>query len=153
MGIASLLGLSLGLALAVEEVLIDLDPGGLVYTGLDCDDDLALLMAMALNESAALSLVGVTACGGNAPLKHAAPGLERLLGAAGKSASHFRAGVSYGGHGWRSMHVAWPSLRIFNRLSPDRASSDEAALAASRQRIKHTSTTNRRPTRNKIGDE
>ena len=52
--------LLIGLAAAVsvraaEEVLIDLDPGGLVWTGLDCDDDLALLVAFALNDSAALA--------------------------------------------------------------------------------------------------
>ena len=35
--------------MAAERVLIDLDPGGLVWTGLDVDDDLALLVVLALN--------------------------------------------------------------------------------------------------------
>ena len=124
--------LLIGLAAAVsvraaEEVLIDLDPGGLVWTGLDCDDDLALLVAFALNDSAALDLVGVTVCGGNAPIKHTAPGLKRLLSTAGKTPEDFKSGVSYQGHGWRTMHVAWPSLRKLNRVSFDRSSSNAAA--------------------------
>ena len=65
--------------------MIDLDPGGLTWTGLDVDDDLALLIALALNRTSAIKLVGVTVCGGNAPIKHSAPGLDLLLQTAGTS--------------------------------------------------------------------
>ena len=110
----------------LEEVLIDLDPGGLVWTGLDVDDDLALLMALALNRTEQIKLVGVTVCGGNAPLKHTGPGLELLLRTAGATSAAFPMGVAYG-IGWRDMHVAWPKLRRLDRLSPDVVSSDAAA--------------------------
>ena len=109
-----------------EEVLIDLDPGGLVWTGLDVDDDFALLMAVALNRTAQIKLVGVTVCGGNAPIKHTAPGLDLLLRTAGIGSDDLPMGVAHG-VGWRDMHVAWPKLRMLDRLSPDAASSDAAA--------------------------
>ena len=112
---------------ALEEVLIDLDPGGLVWTGLDVDDDLALLIAVALNRTAQIKLVGVTVCGGNAPIKHTAPGLDLLLQTAGISAADdFPMGIARG-FGWRDMRVAWPKLRQLNRYSPDDPSSDAAA--------------------------
>ena len=113
---------------AREEVLIDLDPGGLVWSGLDVDDDLALLLAMALNASSPspISLVGVTVCAGNAPLKHTAPGLERLLKIAGVDLPVAR------GHSWRSMQPGWPSLRRLNKISRDWPSSDEAANTIAR---------------------
>ena len=104
--------------------MIDLDPGGLTWTGLDVDDDLALLIALALNRTSAIKLVGVTVCGGNAPIKHTAPGLDLLLQTAGTSSSDL---PTARGIGWRDMHVAWPSLRKLDRLSPDVASSDAAA--------------------------
>lgn len=111
-----------------EEVLIDLDPGGLVWSGLDVDDDLALLLAIALNASspAPISLVAVTVCGGNAPIKHTAPALDRLLRIAGVAMSIPR------GHGWQTMTVGWPSLRRLNRLSPDWPSSQDAASTIAR---------------------
>ncbi|CAE8644700.1 unnamed protein product, partial [Polarella glacialis] len=48
-----------------EHLWIDADPSGLVWTGLDCDDDLALLAALALNASAEIHLEGLSICGGN----------------------------------------------------------------------------------------
>jgi inosine-uridine nucleoside N-ribohydrolase len=48
---------------------------------------------------------------------------------AGADSDTFPAGVTTRGHGWRTMHVAWPSLRRLNRLSPDWPSSDAAAEA------------------------
>ena len=110
-----------------EQVLVDLDPGGLVWTGLDVDDDLALLMAVALNRTAKIDLSAVTVCGGNAPLKHTAPGLALLFEQAGiNPASDLPHGVAHG-KGWRDMHVAWPRFRQLNYWSPDVPSSDDAA--------------------------
>lgn len=109
-----------------EQVLIDLDPGGLIWTGLDVDDDLALLIGIALNRSSSIELIGLTTCGGNAPIKHAAPGLDLLLRTAGIGASDLPAGIGRG-HGWQSMHVPWPNMRRLSALSPDEPSSDEAA--------------------------
>jgi inosine-uridine nucleoside N-ribohydrolase len=48
-------------------VIIDCDPAGLIWTGFDVDDDLALIAAIALNASGKLSLAGITTVGGNAP--------------------------------------------------------------------------------------
>ena len=112
---------------SLEEVLIDFDPGGLVWTGLDADDDLALLMAIALNRTRpGIRIVGVTVCGGNAPIKHTSPGLDLLLRTAGVTSADFQHGIARG-YGWRDMHVAWPKFRKMNRLSPDWPSSDAAA--------------------------
>ena len=115
-----------GHAEPTEKFLIDLDPGGLVWTGLDVDDDLALLIAIALNRSKAIHLNGLTIAGGNAPIKHTAPALELLLRIAGIATDEFPAGIARG-HGWHSMHVPWPSMRRLNAISPDEPSSDAAA--------------------------
>ena len=113
-----------------EQVLIDLDPGGLVWTGLDVDDDLALLIAVALNNSktSTTSLVGLSVCGGNAPLKHTAAGLDLLLHLIGLGADAFPAGISHGA-GWQTMRVGWKSLRWMQSISPDVPSSKAAAEA------------------------
>ena len=89
-----------------EPIILDLDPGGLVWTGLDVDDDLALLIAVALNRTGELSLRGLTICGGNAPLKHTAEVTQLLRRHAGLDALPFALGA-----GWRDMQVAWPSMR------------------------------------------
>ena len=47
---------------------IDADPSGLVWTGLDCDDDLAILVALALEKQGLIDLQGLSISGGNAPL-------------------------------------------------------------------------------------
>lgn len=46
---------------------IDADPSGLYQTGLDCDDDLAILIAIALHQRQIINLTGLSICGGNAP--------------------------------------------------------------------------------------
>ena len=142
---------------------IDADPSGLTWTGLDCDDDLAILMALALDgrhshadgtdgtsRSTSRSrsdsrtrhkLEGISICGGNAPLKHTAANAQRLLGHV-SSSSFDNNGSNVAsrrlpsqppllprGIGWRDMNVAWRSYRLFNRLSPDMESSDDAAHA------------------------
>ena len=58
---------------------IDADPSGLVWTGLDCDDDLALIAAKALEEAGEMEMAGLSICGGNAPLAHTWPNALKLL--------------------------------------------------------------------------
>ena len=58
---------------------IDADPSGLVWTGLDCDDDLALIAAKALAEAGEMEMAGLSICGGNAPLAHTWPHALKLL--------------------------------------------------------------------------
>lgn len=104
---------------------IDADPSGLVWTGLDCDDDLALLAAFALEEQQqGFYLQGVSICGGNAPLSHTWSNVQLLFEHA--SISHIK---PICGAGWNSMQVAWKSLRFISWLSPDMRGSDDAVQA------------------------
>ncbi|CAE8618085.1 unnamed protein product, partial [Polarella glacialis] len=112
-----------------EHLWIDADPSGLVWTGLaaqprDCDDDLALLAGLALNASAEIHLEGLSICGGNAPLSHTWADAHLLLQSVGRGDIQLSAGA-----GWRSMQVAWPSLRRLSQISPDMEDSDAAAKA------------------------
>lgn len=103
------------------QVWIDADPSGLVWTGLDCDDDLAILVAMALEDK--LSVVGLSICGGNAPLRHAWADIHSLLAHVGSSIQPFQ------GYGWRSMQVSKTWLRVLHLLAPDMQDSESAADA------------------------
>ena len=101
---------------------IDADPSGLVWTGLDCDDDLAILVALGLNDT--LSIEGLSICGGNAPLDHTWADVHKLLDHAGSSIKPVR------GYGWRStMHVSRLWLRMLHWIAPDMQDSEDAADA------------------------
>ena len=105
---------------------IDADPSGLVWTGLDCDDDLAILASLYLNQTrrdAGWTLAGLSICGGNAPLEHTWADVQLLLSHAGSTMKPHR------GHGWRSMHVPWKVLNWLHRLAPDMLDSDDASDA------------------------
>lgn len=54
---------------APPNVIIDCDPAGMILTGLDVDDDLAIITAVNLNASGELRLLGLTTTAGNAPLE------------------------------------------------------------------------------------
>lgn len=105
---------------------IDADPSGLVWTGLDCDDDLALLAALALVQQSnpRIHVEGVSICGGNAPLSHTWKDTELLFHHAG--VVHLK---PFRGAGWKSMQVGWKSLRFFSWLAPDKLDSNDAVQA------------------------
>jgi inosine-uridine nucleoside N-ribohydrolase len=105
---------------------IDTDPSGLVWTGLDCDDDLAVLVALALERRGIVDLQGISICGGNAPLQHTWPDIHRLLDHAGYNTNETPV---YKGYGWRSMQVSWKSSKFYNFWNPDMHDSEEAANA------------------------
>ena len=107
---------------------IDADPSGLVWTGLDCDDDLALLAALALEQRGYIRLEGLSICGGNAPLAHTWRDVELLLQHVGESGAHWKK-LLVRGAGWRSMQVAWKTLRFLSYLSPDMHDSEDAVQA------------------------
>jgi purine nucleosidase len=68
-----------------------------------------------------LSIVGLSAVAGNAPLKHTAENARKLLALTGL-AKPFSVGTS-----WHDQQLPWP-LQVLNFVSPDRQSSDDAAL-------------------------
>jgi len=104
---------------------IDTDPSGLVWTGLDCDDDLALLAALALEQgSPNFHLEGLSICGGNAPLSHTCKDVELLLNHAGVYNI-----TPVCGAGWQAMQVGWKSLRFFSWLTPDMDDLEDAVKA------------------------
>ena len=61
------------------DVWLDFDPAALVTTGLDVDDDLALLALLALQRRGRLNLVGVSVTAGNAALRDTLDNAKRLL--------------------------------------------------------------------------
>jgi hypothetical protein len=93
---------------------------------LDCDDDLAVLVALALERRGILDLQGISICGGNAPLQHTWPDIHRLLDYAGYNTNETPV---YKGYGWRSMQVSWKSSRFYNFWAPDMHDSEEATNA------------------------
>lgn len=103
---------------------IDTDPSGLVWTGLDCDDDLAILMALALQQRGLLQVEGISVCGGNAPLRHTWKDIRRLLEYAGSSITPIK------GYGWKSMQIL-SHKGIFRRIVPmlDTDGSNQATQA------------------------
>lgn len=124
---------------------IDADPSGLTLSGLDCDDDLAILMALSLAYNSSfysqaqstvtnvIKLKGISICGGNAPLSHTTRNAQRLLRYVATKFIPSDWSISPdrlpSGIGWRDMNVAWRSLRLFNFVSPDTPSSNDAAEA------------------------
>lgn len=107
----------------VPRIWIDADPSGLVWTGLDCDDDLAILVALALQERGKLSIEGISVSGGNAPLKHTWKNMQLLLSHAGSDIKPFK------GYGWRSMQPSHKLLKWLNMIDPDIKDSNDAPLA------------------------
>jgi inosine-uridine nucleoside N-ribohydrolase len=106
---------------------IDADPSGLVWTGLDCDDDLAILTALALKDT--LSVVRLSICGGNAPLRHTwNDSQQRLLGYVDSSIKPVQ------GYSWRTMQISkkrW--LRILSWLVQDSEGAADAIIKASHE--------------------
>ena len=136
---------------------LDFDPAGLVYSGLDVDDDLAFLAALALHSDPThpLEIIGISVCGGNAPLADTWKNARRLLAfvgwagassigsagstdSAGGSAARDAPAASaslesppvVAGASWRDMHVAWPWLRRLHALRLDVIGDVDAAAAA-----------------------
>ena len=111
---------------AAMKLWIDADPSGLVWTGLDCDDDLAILAASALEAAEEVQIEGLSICGGNAPLVHTWPNAQRLM-----QTIPSKWNVSKGA-GWRKMQPAWASLRLLSHLIWEEESNDaaEAIVAA-----------------------
>ena len=118
----------LAISSSMASLWIDADPSGLYQTGLDCDDDLAILIAIALHQRQVLNLTGLSICGGNAPLKHTYDNAQTLW----KYINGYeRTGVQHPikGYGWNSMQVGVKPLQYYNMLFPDVDDSDDAAMA------------------------
>jgi purine nucleosidase len=112
---------------------IDFDPGGLVYTGLDVDDDLALIFALSLQQLGKVdNILGISVVGGNAPLVDTCENGKRLLNYIGKSnimkSNIFDTPIPCG-VSWNDMNIAWPSFQKLHMFRPDVSSSDQAALS------------------------
>lgn len=106
---------------------IDTDTSGLFWSGLDCDDDLAVLAALALHKRQTISLDGISICGGNAPLSHTWQDIHALWEHAGGFQITNVQPVK--GYGWRSMQVAVGWLRWYNRIRQDGMDSEDASTA------------------------
>lgn len=115
---------------------IDADPSGFYQTGLDCDDDLAIIIAIALHQRQVINLEGLSICGGNAPLKHTWNNAKTLW----KYVNGYqRTGIlnPMKGYGWNSMQVGVKLLHYYNMLFPDDDDSDDAVTAILEQVQKH----------------
>ena len=114
----------------VPRLWLDADPSGLVWTGLDCDDDLAILVALALqNRKQYYQLEGLSVCGGNAPLRHTTKDMQVLLRYAADIDDSPSTENYYPGYGWRSQQPSRKWLQQLNRLQPDIMDSNEATQA------------------------
>ena len=135
-----------------ENLWIDADPSGLVWTGLDCDDDLAILVALSViansmktnNDNQVTSssasnlsveLAGISICGGNAPLAHTWDNIHALwryidlnevFGTFSASAATSKMVRPVKGCGWQSMQLSQPWLKFLNFVSPDTDDSNDA---------------------------
>lgn len=112
---------------------IDADPSGLVWTGLDCDDDLAILAVLAQTLSIpSLRLAGLSICGGNAPLGHTFESINKLWNYIDFD-SHYLTQHSnlhpIRGYGWQSMQVSRIWLRLMHLMAPDVGDSRDATDA------------------------
>jgi inosine-uridine nucleoside N-ribohydrolase len=114
-----------------QSVILDFDPAGLIWTGMDVDDDLAFLVAVALEQLGELDIVGVTVVAGNAPLRHTAANARRLMALAGIGDKPLRLGAS-----WHSMQLPLAFMRALHALSPDIPSSDSAARFIAEETMK-----------------
>eukprot|EP00439_Symbiodinium_sp_Y106_P059083 s3398_g8.t1 len=103
-----------------RQLWIDADPSGLVWTGLDCDDDLAILAAQGLEAAGEATVAGLSICAGNAPLLHTWENAKTL-----QSVAKFQWNLSKGA-GWNTMQPAWTSLRMLARCIDEEESSDAA---------------------------
>eukprot|EP00986_Skeletonema_menzelii_P000860 scaffold243_cov140-Skeletonema_menzelii.AAC.2 len=106
---------------------IDTDTSGLFWSGLDCDDDLAVLAALSLHKRQILHLDGISICGGNAPLSHTWQDIHALW----EHADGFQITnvQPVKGYGWRSMQVAVGWLRWYNKIRQDGMDSEDASTA------------------------
>jgi inosine-uridine nucleoside N-ribohydrolase len=57
---------------AVRKLILDFDPGGLVYTSMNLDDDLGYIMLTYFTRRERIRILGTTVTYGNAPLVHTA---------------------------------------------------------------------------------
>ncbi|CAB9508931.1 nucleoside hydrolase [Seminavis robusta] len=110
-------------SIKVPKIWLDADPSGFVWTGLDCDDDLAILTALSLEAQGMIDVEGISVCGGNAPLRHTWKDTQVLLQHAGSSL------VPHKGYGWKSMQVSRRWLKWLNRIQPDIDDSNDAVDA------------------------
>lgn len=112
---------------------MDADFSGMVWSGLDCDDDLALLALLAetADHPERFSVPGVSVCGGNAPLAHTWKNTEALWKHVNFDAIQSTRGSLHKfiepkkGYGWRSMQVSRKWLRLFHALAPDIPDSED----------------------------
>ena len=108
---------------------IDSDPSGLYHTGLDCDDDLAILVALSLHQRRIINLEGLSICGGNAPLRHTWNDIQMLW----KYVDGYQIveGVSpVKGYGWKSMQGPIKLLKLYNNyFLSDVHDSQDASIA------------------------
>ena len=126
-----------------NDVWIDADPSGFYHTGLDCDDDLAILTAISLHTRRIINVTGLSICGGNAPLRHTwndAHILWKYI-----NGYDLTGGVTpLKGFGWRSMQVSVKLLQLYNYMFPDVHDSNDTTIAISkqlqRQKINKTTT-------------
>ena len=109
------------------QLWIDTDTSGLVWSGLDCDDDLAVLVALALHKQQIISLDGLSVCGGNAPLSHTWEDIRAMWKHA--DGFHITNIQPIKGYGWRSMQVAVGWLRWYSWIRQDVVDSTDASSA------------------------
>ena len=120
----------------IPSVWVDADPSGLVWSGLDCDDDLAILAVLSQHLKSLL-LKGISICGGNAPLTHTWDDIQALWNYIDftNTPSSNLATLSKDnvpivrGYGWRSMQVSREWMKVFQFISPDMKDSDDAVNA------------------------